>query len=293
MSIIETKEGHIRLSNDRYAAVILPELGGKVKSLKSIQSGREFLYQDPQTHRSAKGYEAFDHSGWDECFPNIRPCADPLQPEILLPDHGWIWQTQCTWENTGNSVVVTADFDARPVRLQREFSLNPHNEFTNRYRLTNQGETPFVYLTDAHMVFEWPEALTVHLPNEVKHLYVYRSSSDAKVTPGTWETPGFWEDERTDYNTKVFSPRLQTGSIRLNYGGREGLDIRFDPESLPYVGLWISKHCNNARGESVHCFSVQPTNLASATLPPKEWLGGCPVIFPGETKEWSVTLALS
>jgi hypothetical protein len=298
-------DGNITLDNGSYRATVVPQAGGKVKSFYSVKSGREFLYQDEREVIPEEGYEAFDHSGWDECFPNIRPCAYPAEPfqGVELPDHGFSWSQPNSWQPVEGGVMLIAEFPGFRLKLTRLYMLND-NGLTVQYRLSNEGSSPFVYLTDAHILFSWEPGLRVELPPEAESLYVYRSSDADIVTPGTWVPPQFWNEAAEGYNCKVFTPQLSKGEIVLHYGQtaslrtkqenmEESVHIIFDPAELPYAGLWVAKEFRDALGNRTHCFSVQPTNLASATLPPLEWAGNCRTVLPGQTKVLDVTLAVS
>lgn len=298
VSVVEI-DGKICLDNGLYRVTVVPNAGGKVKSFYSIKSGREFFYQDERQSIPDEGYEVFDHSGWDECFPNIRPCSYPAEPfqGADLPDHGFVWSQPNDWEPVKNGVLLKAAFSAYQLTLERQYVLH-ETGLTVQYRLRNDSSLPFIYLTDAHILFRWEPGLRVELPPEAGSLYIYRSSDAAKVKPGTWVPPQFWDDASEGYNCKMFTPPLSKGEITLYYGksaetGKEDtVSVMFDPMELPYAGLWVSKQYVDPLGNRTHCFSVQPTNLASATLPPLEWAGNCRTVRPGETKTWDVSITV-
>lgn len=296
--------GNIILDNGLYRAIIVPGAGGKVKSLYSIQSGREFLYQDERECIPDGGYEGFDHSGWDECFPNIRPCAYPAEPfqGAKLPDHGLSWSQPNAWELIEGGVRLSVEFPDYHLKLTRLFILNDSG-LTVQYHLKNEGASPFLYLTDAHILFRWEPGLQVELPVEAENLYVYRSSDAGKAAPGTWIPSLFWDHAASGYNCKVFTPPLHKGEITLYYGKaveggspemekEEVVRVVFDPIELPYAGLWVAKEFMDPHGNRIHCFSVQPTNMASATIPPMEWAGNCRAVQPGETRAWDVSITV-
>lgn len=285
-------DGHeIVISNEYYQAIIVPHQGGKVKSLISLKTGREFLYQDTRQNHSGNGYDAADHSGWDECFPNIRSCEYPLpSPDrIDLPDHGFIWNAECEVTIHDQQLRLTCEFPEFNVRLIREYQFESDNVLTVHYQLMNDGSYPFVYLTAAHILFLWEQGMKVIMPEDVKSLYVYRSSDPQRIEPGTWLPDQFWDNDDSHYNCKLFTPRLSNGSIILEYEN-ESIEVLFDVQKLPYAGVWVSKHWGDMCDNDIHCFSLQPTNLASATLPPQEWLGVCETVEPNSSKAWSVSL---
>ena len=84
----------LSLENDHTQMLVLPQLGGKIASIRSNVTGTEFLWQDPtRSYRSriyGDEYGNYDASGFDECFPSIGACAYPGAPwdRIAIPDHG-------------------------------------------------------------------------------------------------------------------------------------------------------------------------------------------------------------
>src|SRR5882724_2414082 len=58
---------------------LIPELGGKINSLRDRRTGREWLWRNPrQVYQRAPAGSAYvavaDTGGWDECLPTVAPC---------------------------------------------------------------------------------------------------------------------------------------------------------------------------------------------------------------------------
>jgi hypothetical protein len=92
----KTELSAVQLANDQLFVSFLPEVGAKMNSLKSVRSGREFLYQPPRDPYRRAGYGAsfadYDTSGLDECCPTIAECIYP-EPGFRgrkMPDHS-LW----------------------------------------------------------------------------------------------------------------------------------------------------------------------------------------------------------
>lgn len=85
------------LANGLISLTFIPELGGKLSSLRDLRSGREWLWTNEhlpyQKPTGSNSYVNADTGGWDECFPTVAPCSYPLEPwqGIPLPDHGELW----------------------------------------------------------------------------------------------------------------------------------------------------------------------------------------------------------
>src|SRR4051812_16779214 len=88
-----------QLEDAQCSLIVLPDLGGKIVSIRSKSTGVEFLWQDPtRPYRRpiyADEFGNYDASGFDECFPTIAPAPYPEAPwaSIAIPDHGELWCT--------------------------------------------------------------------------------------------------------------------------------------------------------------------------------------------------------
>ena len=80
------------LENRRLRAVVLPEYGGRIWSIRYKPLDRELLWKSPRipAHRPAFGavYDDVWSGGWDEVFPNDAPGV--IHGE-RYPDHGEVW----------------------------------------------------------------------------------------------------------------------------------------------------------------------------------------------------------
>jgi len=98
----KTKLTQVELANDEVIASFIPELGAKMNSLKSVRSGREFLFQPPElTYRLAvhgARFASYDTSGFDECCPTVAECEYPGNEfaKRTMPDHGDLWSA--SWQ---------------------------------------------------------------------------------------------------------------------------------------------------------------------------------------------------
>ena len=89
----------IQLENSNVSTALLPELGGKMISLKDKHSEFEFLFQNPRGEYKLPGeYDGFadyDASGFDDAFPNINESVSQVNGmDVHFPDHGEIWRTR-------------------------------------------------------------------------------------------------------------------------------------------------------------------------------------------------------
>ena len=86
------------MENDAMRVVVVPEIGGKITSLVSRRTGREWLWKNPhlpliKPPPDATDFGAFDAGGWDEVIPTVNRCRVPNSAwgERTLTDHGELW----------------------------------------------------------------------------------------------------------------------------------------------------------------------------------------------------------
>src|ERR1041385_3849854 len=81
------------LANNEIELGVVPELGGRIVSLKNLRTRREWLWHPlggRKLFRNQAG-DSFERSplvGMDECLPTIAPCS---WQQRNLPDHGELW----------------------------------------------------------------------------------------------------------------------------------------------------------------------------------------------------------
>lgn len=88
----------LRMENDVVSIVVVPELGGKLASIQSRSTGREWLWMNPhldlrKPEIGASYIRDFDTGGWDEVFPTVDPChaSGTAWGNTELTDHGELW----------------------------------------------------------------------------------------------------------------------------------------------------------------------------------------------------------
>ena len=96
----------IVLTSDTLRLEILPECGGKIRSLVDLRSGCEWMWENPTLPQRrpeyGQKYETFlDTGGWDELFPTVAPCEIE---GISVPDHGDL--VSLPWEVTGQGASL-------------------------------------------------------------------------------------------------------------------------------------------------------------------------------------------
>src|SRR5579863_3374887 len=119
----------IIVQNDVIRIVVLPDLGGKIASLQSLKTGREFLLQHPdrpyRRARYADSIADYDISGFDECLPTVAQCRYPEPPfeGLVMPDHGEVWALPWKHEIRGQELVLEVEGVRLPYFFRRTMRL--------------------------------------------------------------------------------------------------------------------------------------------------------------------------
>src|SRR6478672_7148868 len=124
------------LQNDAMRVAVIPEIGGKIISLVSRRTGREWLWKNPQLPlrkppADATDFGAFDAGGWDEVFPTVTPCRVPTSAwgNRTLTDHGELWYRPwqlvaagAGWQTGATRKLAVGD-PHLPFRFERTLTL--------------------------------------------------------------------------------------------------------------------------------------------------------------------------
>jgi galactose mutarotase-like enzyme len=149
-----------RVSNGILSFEIIPELFGKLTSLRDLRSSREWLWRsERQTLRKLPYGNSYiaeaDSGGWDECFPTVAPCFYPGEPRVALPDHGELWTAASTFDLKADDQSLEVTTRARGTFLNYLFSRTIYvkdssDTLTFKYTLENHADTPLFYIWSAH-----------------------------------------------------------------------------------------------------------------------------------------------
>ena len=162
------------LENDDISIEILPSCGGKIRSLTSRASGRQWLWHNPflglRRPRYGDSYVAtLDNGGWDEIFPSVAPCRVRLSEgsEWIVPDHGDIVALPAMIRRPDpQSLITTTRGRCADFEFEREIRLDGNRVELN-YSATNTGSDPFPFLWCAHPLFRFEAGMEIDLEGTV------------------------------------------------------------------------------------------------------------------------------
>jgi hypothetical protein len=165
------------LSTGPLTLALVPELGGKVVSLRDARSGREWLWRHPRMpYRlgSAESYVATaDTGGWDECFPSVAPCAYPEPPwqGAQIADHGELWSQPAAFELISGDGTVALCTRWRghslPYIFERIITLTAGSaRLRCDYRVESLADAPMHVIWCAHPLLAVEPGMALELPAE-------------------------------------------------------------------------------------------------------------------------------
>ncbi len=288
------------LRSESVELTICPERGMRVIDFIDRRTGRRWFWAppvgesgEPRLPRNRRG-DSFEDSpllGMDECLPGVDPCP-------LSPDHGEVWPRAARLLDDAPGILRTrVSLPGCGLDFERAVALDG-DEARFDYRLTNPGKERRAYLWAAHPLLTVMPGDTIELPPDVTQVQVTGSAGVRGLLPGTASWPRLTPvadaaalhlaADRAPATVKAFATGFARGeaSLRNDQTG-DRLSLRFDPEQIGALGVWI----NRGYWKASHQVALEPTNApvdsrtAAAALDTDATR-----IAPGETKTWGWVL---
>ncbi len=268
----------MKLENDALELVVVPEVGGKVTSLVSRATGREWLWRNPSLpyRRAAPGdsYVALhDTGGIDECFPTIAA-------SLGFPDHGELYAQPWTVEELGDQrLALSARGIRTPYRFRRTLQLaraGPRLELDYEVANLSERELPFVWCL--HPLFAIEPGMTIELPEAIP-----------------MRVPDPRRQDFTPSATKRFVGPLRRGEVALRApDAGEALRLCFDVAEIPFVGLWLN-YAGWSGADTAPYFNLalEPSIGDSDNLEEARARGTAGLLLPGARRTWRIALELA
>ncbi|WP_353071184.1 hypothetical protein [Tunturiibacter gelidiferens] len=277
-------EQTLSLQNNLLQVRILPAFGGKITSLCSTLTGEEFLLPPLQNYHRVSSTANFDESdggGFDECLPSVASC-ESIACEAPVPDHGDLWRINWNVDSHDEGIVLHADATSRPLSLTRRATLQ-ESSLVLEYDLFNPSDSPTTWLWSAHPLLRVDAGDRIVLPSEIEEVTVEYSAADlvmrnsAVAWPRAQSSSGAVvdlsrvgaKDGRTAHKLFARMGKSGWGALYREKVG-QGLVVRFDPNALPFLGMWICAGTWPTTGvEKQYTVALEPTtsnvdSLASA-----------------------------
>ncbi len=268
MAMSKTKAGkyisdglvYVYLENDYLQVVFIPEIGGKMTTLLSKESGRQFLLEpqnlDKKYHQAYYGanFETYDTSGFDECFPTVEACGYPARinnQEISFPDHGELWSRPWAYEIIGEELLLSTSGVNFPYRFEKRMRLL-NREIELEYSLRNLSDQEFYYIWSAHPLLKVEPGTRLFTADPIDQVFL-NWASDRNI--GDFGQMLSWpviqvnghsidcsvvHDRKQGIALKCFTNRLKKGLAGVYFSqSDQSLIYQFDIRQNPYLGMWL------------------------------------------------------
>lgn len=284
--------------------LMVPELGGRIISLRSLRSGREWCWHQPRPdwlwhNHAGDAFGDSPQAGVDECLPTVAACR---VLDRVLPDHGEVWFQAWQLEPDAlarRELAASVRLPITPFAFRRTIRVGEAGAFVFDYALTNEGDGPEPYLWSLHPLLALEPGDRLDLPAEVRSLRL-DGGLGAPISRGdVWAYPEPFPGLRLDAGevpgmpggcVKGFAGPLEAGRAAvLNERTGDRLEFRWDAATVPFLGLWI----NRGHG-GFHHLALEPCTGAPDSLQEamESW-HQFRVVPPGETVRWSISLSMT
>ncbi|MFD1179130.1 hypothetical protein ACFQ3W_22890 [Paenibacillus puldeungensis] len=276
-------------------AEIIPGLGAKIVSLCYKPTDKEWLVDAGGRKlvqpKYGSSFGQADMSGWDEVFPTIDPCEAPGYGGHSLPDHGEVWPLSWDCEFTEREVSCSVEGVAGPYRLTRKLSFPATDQLQMDYCVVNHGTEPLPFIWVPHPQFWVSEPTHIVLPSTVQEMVcVFGGNTQVTGKHYAWKELSMVGETQTGDGRKYYIPGIHKegwcGLVGANSG--EWLRMSTDPKKVPYLGIWVDEGMGNDR----NVIALEPSIGYYDRLDRAIGNGTAPVIKPGQTIEWSLSVSL-
>lgn len=251
----------VRVNTGPLALTLVPELGGKITSLRDERTGREWLWRHPRLayqrvpHLSSYVATA-DTGGWDECFPSVAACQYPTAPwqGVEIQDHGELWSQTAATEIVENAEVVELRSRwwgvALPYCFERTLQLTANSSRARvNYSARNTSAEWVQFVWCIHPLLAIEPGMELHLPAAA------RFNVNGTVPPNIltqtnhlaypFAMPGVkfphLPETTAGRAIKIWSDPLPVGEGQAALKAHDGqLRMRWDTALLPQVAVWMN-----------------------------------------------------
>ena len=240
---------------------IIPELGGKVNSLRDTRTGREWLWRHPRfaykrvPHGSSYTAQS-DTGGWDECFPSVAKCEYPSAPwqGAAIQDHGELWSQTAEFEINEQADKMTLlnrwQGIALPYTFERVITLNEDSSIVHvDYKVVNYADQPIDYVWCIHPLLAIEPGMELHLPESARFNIGGAYPNDLVPLEKKLQFPfaasglnfPFLPQANAGCAIKLWSDPLPEAqgwtAVRASNGE---FQMRWDVSFLPQVAVWMN-----------------------------------------------------
>ena len=284
----------ITIQNGRLRLEILPECGGKIRSVLELAGGKEWMWQNPNLPQRLPVYgqnfeRHLDTGGWDEIFPSVVPSD---LGGVAIPDHGDLVSLPWDLIAAGDdflSMQVTAR--SVPATMRREIRLDDVGPaFSLAYTLTNHSGRALPFLVATHPLFAMDPGSRLELPGDaVLHIAGGVGDVPDRDSIPAGDLNALLEDASGGWAMKLFSEPGLLSEVALRQPEAARVRMSWDPALLPVLGLWVNHGgWTGTGGAPYHNIGIEPGNASCDALADAVRDRTAGVLAPEEVRRWEV-----
>ena len=307
--------GEVCLENSSVAISFLPDAGGNISAITDLRTGRNWLWQNPHlpitNNRSGEDYGRYlDSGGWDEILLSVAASEFETthSTRIQIADHGDLvrqsWTAEIRSDTHGNErcrmTVSGAALNYDFVRTVRLHSDAP--KITFDYSLTNNEQSAWPFYWCPHALLNARPGMRIELPPDLPfHLDGAGASSTERwpQLPGkngsSLDLADSFAADGEEFAHKIFvrAPSAGTVSIAVPESD-ERLTMTFNPDVLPWLGLWINNRGWSGCGSEPYLnLGLEPSTTNYDCVSEAVRNDAIEWIQPDETRAWTLTVELN
>ncbi len=314
----------IRLQNRRIRVSVVAAAGGKIVELVDVQTGRNWLWENPVLPVRHARYDVdyrseLDSGGWDEVLLSITPAKfTALDGSIVnVPDHGDVvgqqWVVDRVEETAEGDAQCLMSVDGRAANYRFSRTLcvrDMSSELEIHYQLENREPFALPFYWAAHPLLNVTPTTRIGLEGtpQFKVDSFQSKSMVAEVESGRWPNLQIKSNKPFDlsgaysscapganFASKLFvrSSDLTSPVVRLE-DGSESLRFQYDAAVVPWLGLWMNNGAWHGAGNKPYRnLGIEPTTVPFDNVKSAIDAESVPFIAAGDTVSWSLRIGVS
>lgn len=315
-----------KLENEFLSLIVVPKRGGKIVSLRSKQSGKEWLYNSESHHSLLRCpiagesfVEHYDTGGWDECFPSIckenYPCD--TKASILIADHGVLWSQSwyvvniyCSDDRVG--LTLECINNTLAIKFQRSIWLDKgKHQFKLDYQIINLSQHFRPFIWSAHPIFSAESDMKIKfisgintLKTDIGFQSFYQQNAkwvNTQKSPSNIEHEDVFSPSTLNVGlaSKLYSPPLNHSTQLIQvalYSTKfnEQLKLEFSSEQISHFGLWLNYQGWSGNHQlPPNVIGLEPCIGGSDSLSEAMALGEVGGLSPSSSQYWSLSISIT
>jgi len=292
----------VELRTPDIRVITTPEYGGRIVSLLSLKSGREWLWsktpgRDVFLPNTAEPFSLSPMVGIDECFPTIAACT---VAGGKYADHGDLHSRSWTiLEADETRIKLRVELPGPGLSFERTLRVEAA-ELALSYRVCHHGTQKVPWLWAFHPLFNLEAGDRLELSSSLPPL---RTGSVRGVPalhagrPFDWPEPvqgvnlaqGILAPNTGQYAKLFFRASGFPVASIVNSQTGESMDISWDAREIPYMGFWLTRGGWNG----YHHWALEPTHYpAEHPLAVPGFDSPPPELLPGDQVGWNISIKL-